>query len=440
MKSVNAHVLFFKRFLPGIVVLNLLSGGEVWASDSREYVRRVYSSLTGLVPDKAKLDSLVEFHKNSNNELLALKIAEDNNSFYDVTLKNFFTRWSNVQGSALDPLNDMTALLIGVTRDEVPFNRAFYGDLYYRFEGPVAGEKEDKITVYLSGNSGPTTVIQKYLTNPINIEGSDMDQFEEAEMKGVSLDQLVRLEGRQASVLEISQDAVGGIFSTRAFGSAYYSAGTNRRPVAFVMKNFMCTSMEALNDVSISDAFVRRDVDRSPGGLTKTYENSCMGCHAGMDALAGAFVYYDFNGLKLKYSRLPATEGMTAEQIARQDAASIQKKINRNIFTQQGYAPSNNYFVNLWAAGQNAKLGWRGKNSGYGVADFGKMITNASGFHKCMVDQVYDHVCGEGPKSQNDKNFVSSMAFHFGYTTTHPVYFNMKQLFVHTAAYCGAKE
>lgn len=58
----------------------------------------------------------------------------------------------------------------------------------------------------------------------------------------------------------VSNEAIAGILSTRGFASAYFSAGTNRRATAFVLKYFLCPDMEKLHDVTIQDNFVRQDV------------------------------------------------------------------------------------------------------------------------------------------------------------------------------------
>src|SRR5690606_16890101 len=96
--------------------------------------------------------------------------------------------------------------------------------------------------------------------------------------------------------------AISGLLSTRAYGAAYLFAGTNRAPVAFAMEHFLCRDMESLNDTTIPDFRNRRDVDRSPGGTSEIYKNRCIGCHAGMDGLAGAFAYYDYINGKVVYT------------------------------------------------------------------------------------------------------------------------------------------
>ena len=42
---------------------------------------------------------------------------------------------------------------------------------------------------------------------------------------------------------------------------------------------------------------IRQDVARSPGGDSRLFLNNCVGCHSGMDPMAQAFAYYNFNGI-----------------------------------------------------------------------------------------------------------------------------------------------
>ena len=48
----------------------------------------------------------------------------EHRSFYDVTLKNFAMPWTNRDQTVFAPLNDYVATVIGMVRDDVPFNQA----------------------------------------------------------------------------------------------------------------------------------------------------------------------------------------------------------------------------------------------------------------------------------------------------------------------------
>ena len=63
----------------------------------------------------------------------------------------------------------------------------------------------------------------------------------------------------------------------------------------FTLMNHMCMDMEQVHDTSIAPDRIRQDVSRSPGGDSRVFLNNCIGCHAGMDPLAQAFAYYNFD-------------------------------------------------------------------------------------------------------------------------------------------------
>ena len=60
-------------------------------------------------------------------------------SFYNVTLKNIATPWTNRDQSVFAPLNDYVATVIGMVRDDVPFNTALSADIIYTVQRRDAG-------------------------------------------------------------------------------------------------------------------------------------------------------------------------------------------------------------------------------------------------------------------------------------------------------------
>ncbi len=61
----------------------------------------------------------------------AAAIATQAPSFYNVTLKNLVIPWTNRDQTVFAPLNDYAATVIGMVRDNVPFNTALSADLLY---------------------------------------------------------------------------------------------------------------------------------------------------------------------------------------------------------------------------------------------------------------------------------------------------------------------
>ena len=86
-----------------------------------------------------------------------------------------------------------------------------------------------------------------------------------------------------------------GIMTSRAGACRSFQDGTNRAMFRFTLMNHLCTDLEPLKDASRTPDRVRRDVSRSPGGDSRLFLNTCVGCHAGMDGMAGAFAYYEWD-------------------------------------------------------------------------------------------------------------------------------------------------
>src|SRR5258708_30220932 len=66
----------------------------------------------------------------------AAAIATDASTFYSVTLKNFVTPWTNRDQTVFAPLNDYTATVVGMVRDDVPFNTVLSADILYTINTP----------------------------------------------------------------------------------------------------------------------------------------------------------------------------------------------------------------------------------------------------------------------------------------------------------------
>lgn len=394
-------------------------------------------------------------------------------AFYNVTVRDFATPWASEDGSPFTKLNDMTMTVIGYTRDEKPFNEILWRDTVYKAVGVTF--KGGQLS-YFSGSNYPSntsasticpsvhasdpssTKMRVWFVDPnnpnsaatdVNNTGCQLTKYTKAELDAAytgnylyipSLDELlstsrikesndhyeeIESKGMDLSNSEVFQDttqlvklhryeaAIAGLFSTRQFGKAYYTDGTNRAPFAFAMQNFFCKDMEELNDTTIPDYRNRRDIDRSPGGTSSIYKNRCIGCHAGMDGMAGAFAYYDFDGAIIY------EEGKVVE------------KMNHNVVFPDGYVTSDDSWVNLWTEGQNASLGWGGNTSGNGAKDFGKMMASTQAFADCMAAQVFKKVCFRDAESDEDLALLDENISYFQSQD-----YNLKKLFVKTAIGC----
>jgi hypothetical protein len=353
---------------------------------SRDQAYRLHNRLAGVPPSPAVLNEMDTLIKNGDQKGAALK-AIDNKNFYDLVLKTWVKRWTNVDDSPRVPLNDYVATVVGIVRDDIPFDQVLYGDHLYIANPSIA----NPVTPYKKENN---------------------DHYESIDNRYLSLkDNLVRV--NQSEVNGISDTA--GVLTSRAAASAFFSAGTNRRMTRYTFMNYLCRDFEALHDINITDYHVRRDVERNPGGDSRTYKSQCVGCHAGQDALGGAWAHFDFVNNEIKY-----TPGV------------VVAKINKNNLFEDGYVTTNDEWVNLWANGQNASLGWPSTNSGKGARELGMMLSRSRAFAECMSTRVFELVCLRKPKIDQERKEIKRLADTFQLNAN----YNMKNLFAETSLLC----
>ena len=332
-------------------------------------------------------------HIRSGNPELAAEVAIQNKNFYNVVLKNWVKPWSNREQTSRSDLNDYVATVIGMIKDEVPFDQVLHGDILY--------------TISYTNPDGTITPYS-YANN---------DHYRIAESRNIDLSTAL-MKQTQSMLTGLPANAVSGVITTRAAGEAFFSAGTNRRVNRFNFINYLCHDYEALHDVNIPDYRVRRDVERNPGGDSRTYKNKCVGCHAGQDAIGGAYAYYDFVGGRLNY-----TPGV------------VVTKMNHNVYYSAGYRTTDDSWINTWASGQNARLGWRGPTAGNGVKELGQMLTRSQAFSACMAKKVFQLVCLKEAINTDDLAMVQDFANQFEQDN-----YNMKKLIINTSVGCIVNE
>lgn len=358
---------------------------EVLAS-AKTQAYRLHNRMAGVPPTPAVLVQMETLIKNGSSKQAAL-VAMDNKNFYNLTLKNWVKPWTNVDATSRVPLNDYVATVIGIVRDDIPFDQVLYGD-----------------HLYIAAANTPVT-IPAY-------NKKDNNQYIEMENKFVSLkDYLTRVS--QSETTGIKDTA--GVITTRASASAFFSAGTNRRMTRFTFMNYLCRDFEAVHDINVPDYHVRRDVERNPGGDSRTYRNQCVGCHAGQDSLGGAWAYFDFVDNEIKY-----TEG------------KVVAKINKNNNYAEGFITKDDEWINLWADGQNSNLGWPNKQTGKGARELGMLVSRSRAFAECMSTKVFELVCVHKPKSEFEKKEIKRLADIFQENNK----FSMKNLFAETSILC----
>ena len=357
-----------------------------------EQAKRIYERIAGEPPPPAVLTQMTAAINGTPGQgglVAAAAIATNASGFYNVTLKNMVIPWTNRDQTVFAPLNDYAATVIGMVRDNADFSTVLSADILYTVNAP--------------GLPAPSTM--------------NNNHYATAETNGVDLMAALN-KTTQSQTYGLTSTATAGVMTTRGAASAFFINGTNRAMFRFTLMNHLCHDMEQVMDTTRPTDRVRQDVARSPGGDSRIFLNQCAGCHSGMDPMAQAFAYYNFDA--------------TAGQLV-YTAGTVQAKytINATNFPF-GFVTPDDSWSNRWRAGPNASFGWgSGPGSGKGAKSLGQELASSDMFAQCQVTKVFQAVCFRAPISTADQATVATLkaSFKSGY--------NLKQVFQQSAAACA---
>jgi len=417
LKARNSFVSISTALAAVLMMSNITSvdAGPV----ERKQAKQIHERLTGVPPTEADLTFMENLivsngtYDGATGAVAAARYAINPagssraNYFYNVTLKNWVTPWTNVEQTMFAPLNDYTATVIGMVLNDKPFNEVLSANYIYTANtGAISNDLGINIPPYSRTNNA---------------------QYEALENNNVDLSQYLQ-ETTQASLglAGSSQGDSAGVVTTRAAGEAFFKAGTNRRMFRFTLMNYMCRDLEDVKDITRVPDRIRQDVSRSPGGDSSIFLNSCIGCHSGMDPLASAYAYYEW------------TEDQNGDngQVVYSNGLFVQPKyhINRTNF-EYGYVTRNHSWENYWREGPNAALEWNWgtlptTGTGNGARELGMEIANTHAFAQCQVEKVYKQVCLQDPIDVHatDLQTITTSFRDGGY--------RLKQVFADVAALC----
>jgi hypothetical protein len=363
----------------------------------RAQAKRIHDRIAGVPPTSAVLDQMEQDVLDDaglppeRQGVTAARRAMQAPSFYTTTIKNWVTPWTNRDQTVFAPLNDYTATVIGMVRDDKPFNTVLSADL-----------------LYVGGSGLPA------------YSPADNNLYQQMEDQDLDLSNpSVLVESTQSAHTGVPANATAGVFTTRAAAQAFFIAGTNRAMFRFTMMNHMCKDMEQVHDTSLPPDRIRQDVSRSPGGDSRLFLNGCIGCHTGMDPLTQAFAYYNFNETT---GRIEYTAGQVQPKYL----------INMDNF-KPGYVTKDDGWSNYWRQGANMVLGWNSQlpGSGNGAKTMGEELAGSNQFARCQVEKVFKTVCLRPPSNSADRDRVDDIIDVFrdgGY--------KIKDVFAETAAFC----
>ncbi len=379
-----------RALLPGLVLLATLQP-VVADADARSQAKRMHDRLAGVPASPAVLNDMAAAIA-AGRTVDAAYTAMDNRAFYDVTLKNFAMPWTNRDQTMFAPLNDYVATVIGMVRDDVPFDGVLSEDILYVGSG-VAGVPA--------------------------FSASSNAHYEALESSGVNLKAaLVRT--TQSSAMGLTPDATAGVMTSRAAAQAFFIAGTNRAMFRYTLLNHLCVDLEQVQDPTRPPDRIRQDVSRSPGGDSRVFLNNCVACHAGMDPLTQAFAHYDYDDAA---GRLVYTPGQVRPKYFHNDDTF-----------PPGYVTPDDSWENYWRNGRNTLLGWDPSlpGRGRGAKSLGRELAHSERFARCQVEKVFRNVCFRPPSDAADRARVDAMTASFrsnGY--------RLKRVFAEAATYCS---
>lgn len=377
-----------------MTALLVLSAAQVALAGPREQAKRLYDRLTGTPPSPSVLTTLEGLVQSEGATAAALHIINPANEtsryFYSVTLKNFATPWTNRDRDVFASLNDYSATVIGMVRDDEDFRGLLYQDILY------------------VGNVTPAY-------SPTSNAHYETLEANHADLRAVLMP------ARQSAMNGLPAEATAGVMTSRAAAASFFIAGTNRAMFRFTLLNHLCRDLEQVHDVALPPDRIRQDVSRSPGGDSSAFNNNCVGCHNGMDPLAQAFAYYNFDAAA---GQLVYTPGQVQTKYL----------INSQNFKPGYVTPDDSWENRYRLGGQNTLLGWSQSlpGQGRGAKSMGEELAHSEAFAQCQVEKVFRAMCLRSPSDAQDRAQVNASVTAFSNGGG-----NLKRVFAETAAYCA---
>ncbi len=385
----------------GCLAASIATAGAV------EQAKRLHERIAGVPPSDSGnvLQSMVDDIV-AGDAKKAAYTAMQNDAFYNVTLVNWAAPWTNRDQNVFVDFNDYTATVVGLVRDDADFRALLFGDVIYH----------------------APSITPAYAVN-------NNAHYEAIESAGVPL-QTTLTKAVQSTLTGLPSQATAGVMTSRAGAKAFFKAGTNRAQLRFTLLNHLCHDLEQLHDVTRVPDRIRQDVSRSPGGDSRAFLNGCLGCHSGMDPLAQAFAYYNYdydadNDLtgeqgQLQYNQLGMADAATGTR--------VQAKYHFNAATfKQGFITPDDQWSNYWRAGVNANLGWSTSlpGTGNGAKSMGQELASSEAFASCQATKVFKAMCFRVPSQQADRSQITAMVSNFKAKA-----YSAKELFADAAIYC----
>ena len=355
-----------------------------------EQAVRLHNRLAGVPPSATVLQQMSALISQGNPQGAA-QLAMQNSGFYNVTLRNFVAPATNRAQSAFVPLNDYTATVIGMVRDNVPFNTVLSADILYI--GNVSG-----VPAYSPSNNNHYQYLDDHgvdlksalvQTDAVLAHRHPVGSHRRRDdHRGGGGRVLHRRHQPRDVPLHHDQLPV----QRPAAGDGHHAAAGSHPPGR--------------------QPFAGRRQPRVPQQLHR------LPCRHGSD---GA-------GLRLLQLR---SDRAAAGLHGRADAGQVPHQHRQ--LSRTASSPRTTRWSNRWRSGPNALLGWSSAlpGSGNGAKSLGQELENSQAFANCQVQKVFQAMCLRPPSNAADRSAAAQITADFqsgGY--------NMKQVFAETAVYC----
>lgn len=367
-----------KKLSQTLLLLFLCLPTSLWAQDTDREAKRLLERIAGTkVPGDHILLPRIKSFISAGKWQDAAEVAMEHPGFLNITVKQMALKMSTREEDITTQFNDFAATFIGIVRDNRDARSLLTGNFQYIAD---RARVPDGVNVRSEYNA--------------HIVRSN-SHFADLENLNLDLGQILTpIDGQlilrnSGDVVVYNPDAAG-VLTSRAFMGAHVIAGTNRRPVEFTFRQFMCSPIEEWADSAASDARIGRDIERYPGGDHTRFQVSCKGCHTVMDGFRGAFAKWHWTRDYISNRDVQINGNGTV-------VGGVEGKLNANgdVFPN-GFVTTDNSFVNNARGPANEnRFGWRGSriNNGYGVKEFGEVVSNSKRFSECMVKRVFESVC-----------------------------------------------
>src|SRR6202041_16744 len=190
---------------------------------------RIYNRIAGVPPSATTLASMM-----ATDAVSAALVATNDPAFYNNTIRNLAAPWTNRDQSVFVPLNDYTATVIGMVKDNVAFNTLLSADLVY------IGDSASGAPAYSAGNNA--------MYDALDANNVDLSAHLVA--------------STQSALSGIPAAATAGGLTPRGAASAFFINGTNRAMFRFTMLNHLCNDMQLVMDTTRPPDRIRQDVTR----------------------------------------------------------------------------------------------------------------------------------------------------------------------------------